>query len=76
MFNIPDHIDIIGLEKTGCKKSHIQACINDKNLHGKPVYSYFGKHVTRGFMLLHTKNGDFTLAFDEKDGWARHVEIL
>lgn len=76
MFNIPDSLEIIGLEKTGCKKSHIVQCVSDHTKHDRPKFDYFGTHVARGTVVLHTKNGDFTLAFDEKDGGARRVEIL
>ncbi len=76
MFNISMTTKIKNLEKAGCTKAHIAQCIYDRNLHEKPNFSYFGKTVAKGTMLLHTKNGDFTLKFDEKNGWARSAEIL
>lgn len=76
MFNISMTTKIKNLKKTGCTKGHIENCIHDRNLHEKPNFSYFGKTVTKGTVLLHTKNGDFTLKFDEKNGWARSAEIL
>lgn len=76
MFNISEKTIITGLEKTGCTKSHIVACLHDKNKHKNPEYSYIGKIVSKGTVLLHTCNGDFTLKFVEKNGWARSVEIL
>ena len=76
MFNIADNKIIVGLKKTGCSKGHIAQCISDKNLHENPKYTYVGKRVQRGAMVLHTKNGDFTLMFDVENGWAREVVIL
>lgn len=76
MFNISMTTKIKNLKKTGCTKAHIEQCVWDRNLHEKPNFSYFGKTVAKGTMLLHTKNGDFTLKFDEKNGWARSAEIL
>lgn len=76
MFNIGMTTKIKTIEKTGCTKAHIEQCLHNKNLHEKPNYTYFGKHVSKGTVLLHTKNGDFILKFDECDGWARSVEIL
>ena len=76
MFNISMTTKIKNLKKTGCTKGHIENCIHDRNLHEKPNFSYIGKTVAKGTMLLHTKNGDFTLKFDEKNGWARSAEIL
>ena len=75
MFNIPENIEIIGLKETGCKPSHIQQCIHDKHLHDNVKYTYFGKRVRRGSMVLHTKAGDYLLCFAEKNGWATHLEI-
>ena len=76
MFNISDNVEIKGLEKTGCSKGHIIHCLHDKNKHEKPEYSYLGKFVSKGTVLLHTFKGDFTLKFDECHMWARSVEIL
>lgn len=76
MFNISENTIITGLKKTGCTKGHIVACLHDVNKHEKPEYSYYGKIVSKGTVLLHTCKGDFTLKFDEKNGWARYVEIL
>lgn len=76
MFTITVETEIKNLEKTGCTKGHINQCLHDKNMRERPNYLYFGKHVSKGTVLLHTCNGDFTLKFAEKDGWARSVEIL
>lgn len=76
MFNISENTIITGLKKTGCTKGHIIHCLHVANKHEKPEYSYYGKIVSKGTVLLHTCKGDFTLKFDEKNGWARYVEIL
>lgn len=76
MFNISESTKITGLEKTGCKISHIQHCLNVNSMHSKPVYTYYGKHVSKGTVVIHTKNGDFTIRFDEKNNWARELEIF
>jgi len=76
MFNIPDDIIIKNLKKIGCKKAHIAHCLSDRNMHEKPQYTYFGKIVSRGTVLLHTCRGDCVLKFYEKNGWARELEII
>lgn len=76
MFNIGMTTKIKNLEKTGCTKLHIEQCLNDIHMHGLPHYTYFGKRVSKGTVPLYTKNGYYTLKFDECDGWARSVEIL
>ena len=76
MFNIGMTTKIKNLERTGCSKMHIEQCLHDKNLHEEPKYSFYGKTVTKGTVILHTKNGDYKLKFDEKNNWARAVEIL
>lgn len=76
MFNISEDTIIKGLNKTGCTKGHIVACLHDKNKHEMPEYSYYGKFVYKGTVLLHTCKGNFTLKFNVKNGWARSVEIL
>ena len=75
MFNIGENTKIVGLEKIGCKVSHLQNCLHEKGKHEVPKYDYFGKFVSRGSILVHTKNGDFTLKFKERNGWAEYVEI-
>lgn len=75
MFNVSDSLEIKGIEKTGCTRGHIIHCISDKNAHEIPKDTYFGSTVRKGSMVLHTKNGDFTLHYDEKNGWARALSI-
>lgn len=76
MFNITENTILTGLEKTGCTWSHINSCMNEKGKHEKPVFTYYGPQVSKGSILVHTKNGDFTVRFDEKNGLARKVEII
>ena len=75
MFSIPYNIEIVGLESTGCSRGHIKQCISDKKLREAAQYTYFGKTVSKGTIVLHTSNGDMLLTFDEKNGWARSVSI-
>lgn len=76
MFNISKETEIKGLEKTGYTKGYIQRCLHERKRHDEPKYSYIGKHVLKGTVLLHTCKGDYTLKFNVKNGWARSVEIL
>ena len=76
MFNIGEKTKIKGLEKTGCKISHIQACLHDKNSHEPVRYKYFGSRVSKGNVLVHTAKGDFNLYFEEENGWCRLIEVL
>lgn len=74
MFNISEKTEIIGIEKTGCTREHLQHCINKKS--EPPKYKRFGKFSSSGTMVVHTKNGDFTIEFAEKRGWAKMVKVL
>lgn len=74
--NIGERSVIIGLEKTGCKLSHIEACLNDHTLHSNWDFTYYGKRVTKGTVILYTKNGKFKVRFDEENSWVRTLEIL
>lgn len=76
MINIPDGFKIVNLEKTGCSREHIQQCLNDHNLRERINWRYLGKIVGRGSVVLHTKNGDFTLKFKTRYGWVKEAEIL
>lgn len=76
MFNINENTQIKGLEKTGCKISHIQACLHDKKQHEPVKYKYQGKRVSKGNVLVHTDKGDFNLYFEEENGWLRLLEVL
>ena len=74
MFSISPKTIIHGLEKTGCSISHIQHCIY---MNKEPVnYSYFGPRVAKGSLIVHTKNGDFTIRFHETNGWADEIQIV
>lgn len=75
MLNINENTVITGLEKTGCSIGHLQDCLHTKGKHEKFDYSYFGKSVSRGTTVVHTKNGDFTVAFEDKNGWAKRLEV-
>ena len=76
MFNINSNTKFIGLQGTGLTQARISACVNDKTKHSNVRYDYFGRRVRRGTMTLNTKNGNFVIAFKEKNGWAVDVEIL
>ena len=76
MFNISDKIEIVNLEKTNCKRGHIEHCVVDQTRHDEPRYTYFGSKVQKGTMILHTVKGDFKLKFDVKNAWARKLEFI
>lgn len=76
MFNINSNTLFIGLQDTGLTQAHIGACVNDHTKHSNVKYDYFGMRVRRGTMTLYTKNGNFAIAFKERNGWAVEVEIL
>lgn len=60
----------------GITVPHLQACLGTKGLHEKTEYSYFGKRVSRGTIVLHTKKGNWKIKFTEKDGWLKTIEFL
>lgn len=74
--NIPNELEIINIMKTDCKKAHIAQCLSDASMHDEIKYDYFGQRVQRGKVLLHTKNGDFTLKFRAENGWLTYAEII
>lgn len=75
MFNISEHTIIYGFENTGITKGHLQQCLMDKNLHEKPVFSYFGKTIFRGTIIIHSCKGDFNLLFCSENGWLKVISI-
>lgn len=75
MFNIGEKTEIVGIENAKCKLSHIDACLHDKTKREPIKYDYFGKIVTRGTVVVHTKVGDLSIRFKEKNGWAERIEI-
>ena len=75
MFNIGEKTEIKGLEKIGCNVGHLKDCLHTNGKHEKPNYSYFGTKISRGTIVLHTKNGDFTATFVDENGWLKEIEI-
>lgn len=72
MFNISENTVITGLNDMNL--SHIvhqlwAGGIIDQEL------SYVGPVVSKGIVLVKTKYGVLRIKFDERNGWARHIEI-
>ena len=70
--NIGEKTRIEGLKNTRCTVGHINHCLNAKDMH-EVKYDYLGARVTRGKVLLHTKNGDFTAQFRAEGGWLEYL---
>ena len=73
MFNIGDKTELVGF--SDMKISHIGHQINSGGVL-EMNYTYFGKYVSRGTILLKTKYGNLLIKFDERDGWARRLELV
>ena len=76
MFNIGEKTKVTGIEKTGCTLGHIKHNIYMTSMVSDIKYTYFGKSVSRGTLKLKTCKGVFTVRFDERNGWARAIEII
>lgn len=74
--NISDNINIVNINKTGCSVAHIRQCLSDASLHDAPIYEYYGSHVQRGTVDIHTKNGTFKMKFRAENSWITDAEII
>lgn len=70
--NISEKTIIVGNEKN-LSRGHIQHCIDTTRKNTK--YTYFGTHVSRGTAEIETKEGKFLIKFNEKNGWAKTIEL-
>lgn len=74
--NISGNTKVIGLEKIGCTRMHINSCLNDRTRVKSIEHTYFGARTSRGLIYLHTCKGDYAFKFDEINGWIKTLELI